>query len=145
MAMTPKERRNHLHDNGIDDKDVFIFRWRIAQILCEAPITWGALTDVELLIRAHLHAYRDKQLEQDYLKGRAHNVYTAIIEEVMTDLVARQVAIIEKVSIFYGDREMTRYRRGPALNEESCPEVTGTGLGDQDTYDRLFPLNRGTQ
>jgi hypothetical protein len=145
MAMLPEERRDLLHDNDIKDKDIFIFRWRIAQILCEAPITWGGLTDVELLIRAHLHGYQNKQLEQDYLKGRSHNVYTAIIEEVMTDLVARQVAIREEGTIFYGDREMNRYRRGPALNEGSCPEVTRIGLWDQNTYNRLFPPIRGNE
>jgi hypothetical protein len=61
----------------------------------------GSINRRRILIRAHLHGYQNKQLEQDYLKGRPHNVYTAIIEEVMTDLVALQVAIREEGTIFY--------------------------------------------
>jgi hypothetical protein len=48
-------------------------------------------------------------------------------------------------SMQIGDREMNRYRRGPALNEESCPEVTKIGLGDPEKYNRLFPLNQRNQ
>jgi hypothetical protein len=40
---------------------------------------------------------------------------------------------------------MNRYRRGPALNEGRCPEVTRIGLGDQNTYDQLFPFNHGNE
>ena len=140
--MLPQERRDLLHDNGIEDKDIFIFRWRIPQVLCEAPPSWGAITDVELLSQAQLLAYRNDDLQQDFLKGKPPNIYYALIEEVMTDLVARQIAVKEEETIPYGDRAMNRYRRGPALNEESCPEVTKIGLGDPGKYDRLFPLNQ---
>lgn len=59
--------------------------------------------------------------------------------------VARQVVIREEGTIFYGDREMNTYRRGPALHEGSCPEVTRIGLGDQNTYNRLFPPSHGNE
>ena len=65
--MADEERTQILHNNSINDRDIFIFRWRIPQVLCEAPRTWGGLTDVELLIRAQLLGYQNKELEQDFL------------------------------------------------------------------------------
>jgi hypothetical protein len=53
------------------------------------------------------------------LRGKSHNVYTAIIDEAMIDLVDRHVAIRENETVPYGDREMHSYRRGPALNEDA--------------------------
>jgi|GEM_PF-1657263 hypothetical protein len=144
MAMLRQERRQILQNNHINNRDIFIFRWRISQVLCEAPRKWGGLTDVELLIRAYLLGYQNNELEQDFLKGKPHNVYTAIIEEVMTDLVNRHIARKEEEKIPYGDREMSRYTSGPALNELGCRGVTRIGLGDPETYNRLFPVKIGT-
>jgi hypothetical protein len=140
MSMLPQERRDLLHDNGINDRDIFIFTWRIPQVLCEAPRSWGAITDVELLSQAQLLAFKNNDLEQDFLKGKPPNIYYALIEEVMTDLVNRHIALKVEETIPYGDREMNKYRSGPALNEERCHEITGIGLGDEDTYNQLFPL-----
>jgi hypothetical protein len=140
MAMTSEERRDLLNENDINEKDIFIFRWRIPQVLCEAPRSWGAITDVELLSQAELLAFKNDRLEQDFLNGMPRNIYYALIEEVMTDLVNRRIALREGEPIPYGNREMNRYRRGPALDDQRCHEITGIGLGDQDTYNRLFPL-----
>jgi hypothetical protein len=74
------------------------------------------------------------------LRGKSHNVYAAIIDEAMIDLVDRHVAIRENETVPYGDREMHSYRRGPALNEERCHDITGIGLGDLTKYNQLFPI-----
>jgi hypothetical protein len=60
------ERREIFRLNDIKDKDIFIFRWRILQVLGEAPETWGDLTDVELITRARLVGYENNELEQDF-------------------------------------------------------------------------------
>ena len=64
--MSNKEREKILKDQTINDEDIFRFRWRIAQVLCEVPESWGGLTNVELFIRAHLHGYRNAQLERNF-------------------------------------------------------------------------------
>jgi hypothetical protein len=140
MTMSLEERREILRLNYIKDKDIFIFRWRILQVLCEAPETWGALTDVELITRARLLGYKNNELEQDFLVGNTcHNVYKALIDEVMTDLVNRRIVVREEDTINYGEIKMQKYRRGPALDEEGCRRITSIGLGDLDTYNRFFP------
>jgi hypothetical protein len=138
MTMSLEERREIFRLNDIKDKDIFIFRWRILQVLCEAPATWGALTDVELITRARLLGYKNNELEQDFLAGKPHNVYKALIDEVMTDLVERRIVVRED-TINYGEIEMQKYRRGPALDEEGCLKITSIGMGDPDTYNRFFP------
>jgi hypothetical protein len=129
MIMSEDERREILRLNHINDRDIFIFRWRIPQVLCEAPRAWGALTDVELITRARLLGYQNNELEQDFLVGKPHNVYKALIDEVMTDLVDRRLAVRED-TIHYGEIEMQKYRRGPALNEDGCRRITSVGLGE---------------
>ena len=95
---------------------------------------------MELITRAHLNAYQNNELKQDFLKGKPQNVYKALIDEVMTDLINRGVVIREEETLIYGDFEMNKYQRGPALNAEGCQRVTAIGLGDPDTYDQLFPM-----
>jgi hypothetical protein len=113
MIMSLEERREIFRLNDIKDKDIFIFRWRILQVLCEAPETWGALTDVELITRARLLGYKNNELEQDFLVGNTcHNVYKALIDEVMTDLVNRRIVVTEEDTINYGEIKMQKYRRG---------------------------------
>jgi hypothetical protein len=136
--MSEDERREILRLNHINDRDIFIFRWRIPQVLCEAPRAWGALIDVELITRARLLGYQNNELEQDFLVGKPHNVYKALIDEVMTDLVDRRLAVRED-TIHYGEIEMQKYRRGPALNEDGCRRITSVGLGEPDTYNQFFP------
>jgi hypothetical protein len=79
------------------------------------------------------------------LEGKPHNVYKALIGEVMTDLVDRRIAIREEETINYGDIQMLKYRRGPALNVgkkyfRSCechfvtPEVFCRVLSDSDRF-----------
>jgi hypothetical protein len=140
MAMSKRERKEILKAQAIDDEDIFRFRWRIAQILCEAPTSWGGLTDVELIIRAHLHGYRNLQLERDFLKGKHPNFYKALIDDVMTDLVKRGVAYREDETIPFGDIEMYKYKRGRSLTKVRCDKIIGTGLGDKKIYSQLFPV-----
>jgi hypothetical protein len=66
-----------------------------------------------------------------------HNVYNALIDEVMTDLVNRRIVVTEEDTINYGEIKMQKYRRGPALDEEGCRRITSIGLGDLDTYIRF--------
>ena len=138
--MSLDERREILRLNYIRDKDIFIFRWRILQVLCQAPETWGALTDVELITRARLLGYKNNELEQYFLVGNTcNNVYKALIDEVMTDLVQRRIVVREEDTINYGEIEMQKYRKGPVLDEEGCRRITSIGMGDPDTYNRFFP------
>ena len=60
MIMSPEERREILQLNYINDTDIFRFRWRITQVLCEAPERWGALTDVDLITKARVLGYKNK-------------------------------------------------------------------------------------
>ncbi|MGA8105027.1 MAG: hypothetical protein WB815_00125, partial [Nitrososphaeraceae archaeon] len=94
------------------------------------PVLGEQILDVELLFQARLLGFKNDELEQDFLKGNPPNIYYALIEEVMTDIVNRQIAIREEESIPYDNREMNRYRRGPALNDHRCREVNRTVLGD---------------
>jgi hypothetical protein len=137
--MLPKERREILRLNDINERDIFIFRWRIPQVLCEEPKTWGASTDVELITRARLLGYKNNELEQNFLVGKPRTVHKALIDEVMTDLVERRIVVREEDTINYGEIEMQKYQRGPALGEEGCRRVTSIGLGDLDTYNKFFP------
>jgi hypothetical protein len=69
MAMPPNVRREIFRLNYINDNDIFIFRWRIPQVLCEAPETWGALTDVELITRARLLGYKKMSSNRIFWRG----------------------------------------------------------------------------
>src|SRR5207245_192252 len=103
------EREQILKKYAINQRDIFIFKWRVPQVLCEAPLSWGALTDTELVIRCALRAFENNELQQDFLKGKPHNVYKAIIDEVMDDLVDRHVALRDDMAIPYGDIIMNKY------------------------------------
>jgi len=120
-------------------RDIFVFKWRVPQVLCEAPESWGGLSDVELIIRCALKAFENNELLQDFLNGKQNNVYKAIIDEVMYDLAGRGIALKDHLSIPYGDIEMNRYRKGPALTADKCREITNIGLGDENALDRIFP------
>lgn len=112
---TDEERHQILKEYSINQRDIFIFKWRIPQVLCEAPPNWGGLLDPELTFRAALKAYENQELQQDFLKGKPNNVYKAIMDEVMGDLVERRVAAGDDVAIPYAEIEMCRYRKGRAL------------------------------
>ncbi|HYT02499.1 MAG TPA: hypothetical protein VEL70_06280, partial [Candidatus Acidoferrum sp.] len=71
--------------------------------------------------------------------GKQNNVYKAIIDEVMYDLAGRGIALKDHLSIPYGDIEMNRYRKGPALTADKCRQITNIGLGDENAIDRIFP------
>ena len=142
MAMSKRDRKQILRSQDINDEDIFRFRWRIAQVLCEAPLTWGGLTDVELIIRAHLHGYRNLQLERDFLGGKRSNFYKALIDEIMTDLLKRGIAYREDETIPFGDLEMYKYKKGRSLTKVRCDKLVGIGLGDRKIYSHLFPLNQ---
>jgi hypothetical protein len=116
--MNKPDRNKILIDNAITSSDIFAFKWRIPQVLCEAPEIWGSLTQVELLIRSALHAYENKELQQDFLKGKSYNVYNVIMDEVMEDLVNRGIAI-EDESLVYEARCMKRYSKGHTLIAEN--------------------------
>jgi len=110
-----KQRDEILKTQSITKNDIFIFKWRIPQILCEVPPSWGALTDIELMIRSALNAFENGELKRDFLSGKSDNIYKAIIDDVMDDLVVREVALKDKLTIPYGDREMDSYRKGISL------------------------------
>lgn len=137
--MMKTDRNKILEDNAITLSDIFAFKWRIPQVLCEAPEGWGSLTEVELLIRSALHAYDNMELQQDFLKGKSQNVYSAIMEEVMEDLVNRNIAV-QNESLAYETFYMKRYSKGHALSAEKCKEVLKYGRGDQILFDALFPI-----
>lgn len=138
--MDKSDQNRILIDNAITSSDIFAFKWRIPQVLCEVPKSWGALTEVELLIRSALHAYENKELQQDFLKGKLQNVYKAIMEEIMEDLVIRGIAIKDEQSIAYEEGYISRYRKGSALTPEKCEQVLRYGRGHQELFDSLFPI-----
>jgi hypothetical protein len=71
----------------------------------------GGLLDSEFIFRAALKAYENQELQQDFLKGKSNNVYKAIMDEVMDDLVERRIAARDDVTIPYAEIEMCRYRK----------------------------------
>ena len=104
-----EERHQILKRYSIGKRDIFVFKWRVPQVLCEAPESWGGLSDVELIIRCALKAFENNELLQDFLNGKQNNVYKAIIDEVMYDLAGRGIALKDHLSISHGDIEMNRY------------------------------------
>jgi hypothetical protein len=140
MAISKKERKKILKNQAIDAQDIFRFRWRIAQILCEMPPTWGGLTDVDLIMESCSSAYSNDELKQDFLKGKPRNFYKELIDEVMEDLVNRNIAEKEEWALPYGDIDMYRYRKGRSLNQKRCDEVLRIQRGDQGLFNKLFPL-----
>ncbi len=138
-----EERHQILKRYSIGKKDIFVFKWRVPQVLCEAPESWGGLSDVELIIRCALKAFENNELLQDFLNGKQNNVYKAIIDEVMYDLAGRGIALKDHLSIPYGDIEMNRYRKGPALTADKCREITNIGLAMKMLLTEFFlHLNR---
>jgi len=138
-----EERHQILKRYSIGKKDIFVFKWRVPQVLCEAPESWGGLSDVELIIRCALNAFENNELLQDFLNGKQNNVYKAIIDEVMYDLAGRGIALKDHLSIPYGDIEMNRYRKGPALTADKCREITNIGLAMKMLLTEFFlHLNR---
>src|SRR5205807_3030131 len=123
-----EERHQILKRYSIGNRDIFVLKWRVPQVLCEAPESWGGLSDVELIIRCALKAFENNELLQDFLNGKQNNVYKAIIDEVMYDLAGRGIALKDHFSISCGDIEMNRYRKGPALTADKCREITNIGL-----------------
>jgi len=138
-----EERHQILKRYSIGKRDIFVFKWRVPQVLCEAPESWGGLSDVELIIRCALKAFENNELLQDFLNGKQNNVYKAIIDEVMYDLAGRGIALKDHLSIPYGDIEMNRYRKGPALTADKCREITNIGLAMKMLLTEFFlHLNR---
>ena len=138
-----EERHQILKRYSIGNRDIFVFKWRVPQVLCEAPESWGGLSDVELIIRCALKAFENNELLQDFLNGKQNNVYKAIIDEVMYDLAGRGIALKDHLSIPYGDIEMNRYRKGPALTADKCREITNIGLAMKMLLTEFFlHLNR---
>ena len=138
-----EERHQILKRYSIGKRDIFVFKWRVPQVLCEAPESWGGLSDVELIIRCALKAFENNELLQDFLNGKQNNVYRAIIDEVMYDLAGRGIALKDHLSISYGDIEMNRYRKGPALTADKCREITNIGLAMKMLLTEFFlHLNR---
>lgn len=87
-----------------------------------------------------LKAYENEELQQDFLKGKSHNVYKAIVDEVMEDLVQRGAVIRDDMTVPYAEVELCRYRKAPALTEDKCREITRILLGDENSLERMFPL-----
>jgi hypothetical protein len=87
-----------------------------------------------------VHAYENKDLQQDFLKGKSQNVYKALMDEVMEDLMKRDIAIRDIQTIAYESFYMNRCRMGHVLTLEKCNEVLKYGRGDQKLFDELFPI-----
>jgi hypothetical protein len=120
--MNQADRQNILKKHAIGRDDIFTFRWRVPQVLCEAPKEWGSLTEIELLIRSTLNAYKNTELQQDFLQGK-ENIYSVLMEQIMEDLVKRGVAVRDDERIPFGKINMNKYRRGAALTDNNCEKV----------------------
>ena len=117
--MNHADRQNILNKHAIERDDIFTFRWRVPQVLCEAPKEWGSLTEIELLIRSALNAYKNTELQQDFLQGK-ENIYGVLMEEVMEDLVKRSIAVRDNERVPFGKISMNKYRKGPALSDKAA-------------------------
>jgi hypothetical protein len=139
--MNREERQQILKANYINERDLFLFKWRVPQVLCEAPESWGGLTDIELIFRSALGGFENYELMQAFLRGKGHSVYKAIIDEVADDLVRRRIVVKEDMTIPYEDFDMNRYSIGPALTGDKRGTITTIGSGDPKLFDQLFPIH----